>query len=135
MPDICLQHMVEVKLLVVTASFKAAHDIQRMKDASVLEQRAKVELIFDDELKQFMPVRVAVVEVILKDGTRYSERVEAVRGTPRNPMSRQEVIDKALDLIGPVLGSQQAKDLSKLVLGIEAQPDLGKLIYLLKNNA
>ena len=82
-----------------------------------------------------MPVRVAVVEVILKDGTRYSERVEAVRGTPRNPMSRQEVIDKALDLIGPVLGSQQAKDLSKLVLGIEAQPDLGKLIYLLKNKA
>jgi 2-methylcitrate dehydratase PrpD len=135
MPDICLQHMVAVMLLDGTASFKAAHDIQRMKDASVLEQRAKVELIFDDELKQFMPVRVAVVEVILKDGTRYSERVEAVRGTPRNPMSRQEVIDKALDLIGPVLGSQQAKDLSKLVLGIEAQPDLGKLIYLLKNNA
>ncbi len=135
MPDICLQHMVAVMLLDGTASFKAAHDIQRMKDASVLEQRAKVELIFDDELKQFMPVRVAVVEVILKDGTRYSERVEAVRGTPRNPMSRQEVIDKALDLIGPVLGSQQAKDLSQLVLSIEAQPDLSKLIYLLKNNA
>ena len=135
MPDICLQHMVAVMLLDGTASFKAAHDIQRMKDASVLEQRAKVELIFDDELKQFMPVRVAVVEVILKDGTRYSERVEAVRGTPRNPMSRQEVIDKALDLIGPVLGSHQAKDLSQLVLSIEAQPDLSKLIYLLKNNA
>ena len=42
MPDVCLQHMVAVMLLDRTASFKAAHDKVRMKDAAVLRQRAKV---------------------------------------------------------------------------------------------
>ena len=133
-PDICLQHMIAVMLLDGTASFKAAHDFQRMKDPQVLEQRNKVELIFDDDLKQYMPVRVAIVEVALKDGTRYFERVEAVRGTPRNPMSRKEVADKAIDLIGPVLGSLQAKDLVRLVFKLEEQANLSNLTHLLRKN-
>ena len=33
-----------------------------------------------------------------------SERVEAVRGTTANPMTRDEVVAKARDLIAPVLG-------------------------------
>jgi len=46
-------------------------------------------------------VRVAIVEVELSDGTSLAERVAAVRGTPRNPMSRAEVTDKARDLTAP----------------------------------
>jgi 2-methylcitrate dehydratase PrpD len=83
MPDICLQHMMAIMLLDKTASFKAAHDVERMKDPKVLAQRAKVNLISDENLNQFMPVRVAIVEVELKDGRRFSERVDAVRGTPK----------------------------------------------------
>ncbi len=134
MPDICLQHMMAVMLMDGTASFKAAHDIQRMQDSQVLALRSKVELISDEDLKQFMPVRVAIVEIELKDGKRYSERIDAVRGTPRNPMSRVEVMDKALDLIGPVLGPGQAKDLAHLVLAIEDQPNVNNLMRLLRLN-
>ena len=36
MPDICLQHMVAVMLIDKTASFRAAHDKARMRDAAVL---------------------------------------------------------------------------------------------------
>ena len=43
-PDICLQHMVAVMLIDKTASFHAAHDKARMKDAAVLRQRAQGEL-------------------------------------------------------------------------------------------
>src|SRR5207249_9864260 len=90
-PDICLQHMIAVMLLDKTASFKAAHDKPRMQDATVLRQRAKVQLVHDEAFARLQPVRVAVVELTLTDGTRLTERVEAVRGTPRNPMSRVEV--------------------------------------------
>ncbi len=55
--------------------------------------------------RALLPVRVAVVEITLADGTRLSDRVEAVRGTPRNPMPRSEVVDKARDLIAPVIGA------------------------------
>jgi hypothetical protein len=34
---------------------------------------------------------LAVVDVTLRDGTRFSERVEAVRSTVRNPLERDEI--------------------------------------------
>jgi 2-methylcitrate dehydratase PrpD len=131
-PDICLQHMVAVMLLDKTASFKAAHDTPRMRDAAVLRQRAKVQLVHDEALARLLPMRVAVVELTLTDGTRLTERVEAVRGTPRNPMSRAEVIDKCRDLIAPVLGSETSTRLTETVFAIEAMTDIRRLRPLLQ---
>jgi len=134
MPDICVQHMMAVMLLDKTASFKAAHDVERMKDSKILAERAKVNLISDENLNQFMPIRVAIVEVELKDGRKFSERVDAVRGTPRNPMTKAEVYDKASDLIGPVIGGSQSKELLDFVNTLERQQNLDKLSYLLQKN-
>jgi 2-methylcitrate dehydratase PrpD len=131
-PDICLQHMVAVMLLDHTASFAAAHDKPRMNDPRVREQRAKVQYVPDEELAKLLPVRVAVVEVTLTDGTTLTERVEAVRGTVRNPMTRQEIVDKARDLIAPVLGAGQAQQLIDAVLSLDAAPDLSALGTLLR---
>src|SRR5438309_4521325 len=78
MPDICLQHLVAVMLLDKTVSFRAAHDTSTMQDPSGLGERAKVQLVPDEELEKLIPVRVAIVEVTLSDGTRLSERVEHV---------------------------------------------------------
>jgi len=133
-PDICLQHMVAIMLLDKTASFKAAHDVERMKNAAVLTQRAKVELVPDENLKQFMPVRVAIVEVQLKDGTVLTERVDAVRGTPRNPMNEKEVVAKASDLIAPILGMKQSNNLINTVLNIEGLKNIASLSKLLQKS-
>jgi 2-methylcitrate dehydratase PrpD len=118
-PDICVQHMVAVMLIDKTASFHAAHDKPRMKDAAVLRQRAKVQLVKDESLAPLLPVRVADVEIVLTDGTRLTDRVTAVRGTPRNPMTRKEVVAKARDLIDPVLGAATAARLVDTVYALE----------------
>ena len=131
-PDICLQHMIAVTLLDKTVSFHAAHDKPRMQDPAVLRQRAKVNLVRDEELSKLLPVRITVVEIELSDGTRLSERVGAVRGTPRNPMSRAEVIDKARDLIVPLLGHETSARLIETVFTIEAATDIRGLRPLLQ---
>ena len=131
-PDICLQHMVAVMLIDKTASFHAAHDKPRMKDAAVLRQRSKVTYVPDAELTKLLPVRVAIVEITFADGTKLSERVEAVRGTVRNPMTRQEVIDKARDLMGPVLGMANTGKLIETLLSIEAVRNVRTLRPLLQ---
>jgi 2-methylcitrate dehydratase PrpD len=131
-PDICLQHMVAVMLLDKTVSFHAAHDKPRMHDEAALRQRAKVDLVRDEELAKLLPVRVAIVEIDLADGSRLSERVSAVRGTPRNPMSRTEVIDKARDLMMPILGRGTCDRLIETVLKIETVPDVRQLRPLLQ---
>jgi 2-methylcitrate dehydratase PrpD len=131
-PDICLQHMIAVMLIDGTVSFHAAHDKSRMQDAAVLHQRAKVNLVHDEELAKLLPVRVAVVDIELTDGKRLSERIAAVRGTPRNPMSRGEVTDKARDLMAPVLGRENSDRLIATVFAIETVADIRKLQPLLQ---
>jgi 2-methylcitrate dehydratase PrpD len=131
-PDICLQHMVAVMLIDKTASFHAAHDKPRMQDAAVLRQRRKVTYVPDPALSALLPARVAVVEITLNDGTQLSDRVEAVRGTVRNPMTRAEVVDKARDLIAPVLGAPPAQKLIDTLLAIEAVADVRSLRPLLQ---
>jgi 2-methylcitrate dehydratase PrpD len=134
MPDICLQHMIAVMMIDKTASFKAAHDKARMKDPEVLRQRAKVQLIGDPELEKLIPARVAIVEITLNDGTKLTERVESVRGTPENPMNREEVVAKARDLMGPVLGATQTTSLIEKLLGLENVKSIRELRPLLQRD-
>ena len=131
MPDICLQHLVAVMLIDKTVSFRAAHDKARMQDPSVLRARAKVQLVPDPELEKLIPVRVAIVEVTLTDETLLSERVEHVRGTPENPMTRDEVVAKARELMTPVLGAAACSALIERVLGLQNVKDIRELRPLL----
>ena len=115
-PDICVQHMLAVALLDKTVTFASAHDKARLKDPAVLRERAKITLIPDDELERLMPLRVAMLEVTLTDGTHLRQRVDNVRGTPENPMTRDEVLAKARDLITPVLGERKCTELIAKVM-------------------
>ena len=55
-----------------------------------------------------------------------------MRGTPRNPMTRTEVIDKARDLTAPVLGREKSERLIETVFAIEAVTDIRSLRPLLQ---
>jgi 2-methylcitrate dehydratase PrpD len=131
-PDICLQHMVAVMLLDKTVTFASAHDTKRLKDAATLHERAKVQLIPDQELERLMPLRVAIVDMTLTDGYHLSQRVDNVRGTPENPMTRDEIIAKASDLIKPVLGASKCSSLIEKVFHLETVNNIRELRPLLQ---
>ncbi len=131
-PDISLQHLMAVMLVDKTVSFKTAHDEARMKDPAVLKERAKVQLVRDEGLEKLMPKRVAVVELTMGDGKVLSERVETVRGTAGNPMTREEMIAKARDLIVPVLGADKFQKLSDKIFALESVKNVAELRPLLQ---
>jgi len=93
----------------------------------VLRERAKVQLVPDDELEKLMPQRTAIVEVTLTDGRTVRERVGTVRGTAANPMTKDEVIGKARDLIVPVLGTTLFQKLSDTVFALESVKNVSEL--------
>jgi 2-methylcitrate dehydratase PrpD len=132
MPDVCVQHMLAVMLIDKTASFTAAHDKPRMKDPAVLKQRAKIELVFDPQVERDTEQREAIVEVTLTDGTQLREHVTAVRGTPANPMTRDEVVAKCRDLISPVLGASTTPKLIDAVLSLQKVKNVRELGQYLK---
>lgn len=133
-PDICLQHMIAVMLLDKTVTFASAHDNARMKDPATLRERAKVQLIPDADLERLMPLRVAIVDVTLTDGTRLAKRVDNVRGTPENPTTRDEIIAKATDLITPIFGSAKCSSLIETIFHLEGVSNIRELRRLLQRS-
>lgn len=123
MPDICLQHCLAVLLIDGGLNFITSHDYDRMADPMVLGLREKITLVSDAGL----PRREGVVTVSTVDGREVARHVPHVRGTTNNPMTRDEVGAKALDLMAPVLGQDRAKGLIDHVWDIEAVDDVRKL--------
>ncbi len=132
MPDISMQHLMAIMLIDKTLSFKAAHDKARMKDPAVLAVRAKVQLVPDQALERLYPARVAIVEVTLKNGTHFNQRVDAVSGSPENPMTHDEVASKCRDLMTPILGSAKCERLIDAVFKIESMDNIRALSPLLQ---
>jgi 2-methylcitrate dehydratase PrpD len=133
-PDICMEHMIAIMLLDKTVTFQSIHDKARMKDPAVLRVRAKVEVVADPRIDARRPRREAIVELTLKDGTQLSEWVRDVRGTADNPMTREEVVEKARDLIAPVLGSAPCAALLDKLVSLENLRDVRELRPLLQRS-
>jgi 2-methylcitrate dehydratase PrpD len=93
----------------------------------VLRQRAKVDVLADPRIDARRPRREAIVELTLADGTQLTEWVRDVRGTADNPMTRDEVVDKARDLIAPVLGASTTSSLITKLLALETLRDVREL--------
>ena len=132
MPDISMQYMIAVMLLDGTASLEAAHDVARMKDPQVLEISRRVELIGDPELERALPSRQAIVDITLKDGRTLHSHTRNVRGTVANPMTREEVGQKAFDLCAPVIGNDRARRLVEQIWNLEQVPNVLSLRELMQ---
>jgi 2-methylcitrate dehydratase PrpD len=126
-PDLCLQHLMAVMLRDKTVSFQAAHDKARMQDPAILELRSKVRLVPDEDFERRLPRWEATVELILKDGTVHRRHIEDPRGTVENPMTREEVAEKARSLMQPVLGASVCRTLIERVLSLEETKDIREL--------
>jgi 2-methylcitrate dehydratase PrpD len=113
-------------------TFGSVHENGRLKDPATLRARARVQLVPDEELQQLMPLRAAIVEVTLLDGTHLSRRVDDVRGTPKNPMTRAEIVAKASDLIAPILGAARCSSLIERVFQLETVGHIRDLRPLLQ---
>jgi 2-methylcitrate dehydratase PrpD len=119
MPDVCVQHLAAIAVLDGTVGFAAAHDETRMHEETVLALRSRTTLIPSPELTAAVPARQSIVEIDLTNGKTVQHHAKAVRGTPDNPMTVQEIEAKALDLVSPVIGAARAEQLIATVCGIE----------------
>jgi 2-methylcitrate dehydratase PrpD len=106
-----------------------------MKDPAILRERAKVKFVPDEELGKLMPHRQSIVEVTLTDGQMFREHVDSVRGTASNPMTSDEIKDKARDLMAPILGDSTTAQLIDSIFNIEKVTDMRQMRKLLQKTA
>ena len=74
-------------------------------------------------------------DFVLASGETLREHTQAVRGTPGNPMTRQELQEKSLELLAPVLGADQAARVCAAVWTLEELQDARQIAALLQTPA
>lgn len=68
-----------------------------VSDNTILELTQKVDVISSEELSILVPdKRVAIVEVVMKNGMVLCDRVDYPKGEPENPLSQEEILTKFL---------------------------------------
>lgn len=127
-PTINLQHILGLRMADGKVTFDSCHDMERMSDPAVLRQKAKVNLIYDEEMDKLAPRRPVDVEITLRNGSKLREKANAVRGTADNPMDFEEVETKALDLMAPIVGIERARRICSDVSSLNEAPDLAALM-------
>jgi 2-methylcitrate dehydratase PrpD len=100
-------------------------------DREVIEVAKKVRVEHDEESEAIYPTtRLGKVSLETKDGQKYSAKVFHPRGSPENPLSRQELEDKFLGLASMVVSRDQAKELLHAVRNLETMKDINELAEL-----
>src|SRR5262249_8858983 len=112
--------------------FAAAHDEARMTDKTVQGVRERIQLIPSPELTAAVPARQAIVEIELAGGRKVRHHAKAVRGTPDNPMTVQEIDEKALDVMAQIIGKERAGKLVAAVRTIDTIRSVRELRPLLQ---
>jgi len=106
-------------------NFESSHDHGRMMDPGVLSVKAKIDLRPNEALTSALPPRQVIISATTSEGREIRHHAKAVRGTPDDPMTRSEVMEKALDLMAPILGLAQAKELTNAVINIDDVSNAG----------
>jgi 2-methylcitrate dehydratase PrpD len=129
MPDINCQYLLVGTMLDRAFSFAMAHDLERMRSPQVQALMARTRLRPDPDRAG---VRTADLTVTTRDRGVLHRWVPAVRGTVDDPMSRDEVHAKALDLVAPFLGDAQAEALLASLWSLDDVKQVADVVALLQ---
>ena len=130
MPDICLQHMIAVMLIDGRVTFHSAHDFERMRAPTIVKLRKRVQLVGSPKMADLQRSFQGSVRITLRDGRTLEHYTPAARGSFLNPMTREEVSEKALDLLSPTLGGKRAQLLISTIWKLEKLKDARDLATL-----
>ncbi len=71
--------------------------------------------------------RRSPVTIQMKDGRNYTKQVDHVRGSPGNPLTRDELVEKYRTCASRVLSEQRLEDSIQIIESLEAAPSLNCL--------
>ena len=129
MPALNLPYLCAVILIDGGLSFEMADSMTRKQnDVGVHALMRRVKIKHDPDQEAVPRKESARVTITRNDGREETVFVEHVRGYPPNPMTHDDVAEKARELMVPVLGRERAENLINLAWQIDQLPDASVLV-------
>jgi len=132
MSNLNLRYLLAATLLDGGLSFAAAHDDARVHAPEVARITSRISIRANPALSSPESPRQGIVEFVTTDGRVLSDHVVKVRGAMENPMSTDEVVAKARELLETALAPDRADRLIRLVLKLDDVGEIGALTQLLR---
>lgn len=104
---------------------------EAISDPAVLEMAQKVTVQGSTEFPTFFP---AAVEIRMKSGETHSLRVDHPSGSPENPISREDLVQKFMECASRAVKPPHVEYLKKvveMVMNLEGVKDAGSIVRLL----
>jgi 2-methylcitrate dehydratase PrpD len=127
MPDINLRHVIALYLVDGGVGFASLHDHTRMTDPEILRVAERISVAPRPGAGRRDMVHFTLTTT---DGRKFHMEPDTVRGQPANPMTREEIVDKALDLLGGVLGAGRSHALIAQIMELPKVADIRDIRHL-----
>jgi 2-methylcitrate dehydratase PrpD len=101
---------------------------KNLSDSRILGLARRVDLVVDEEINKMEGSRAARVTVRLKDGNVLEREILHFKGTPKNPLTEEELSSKVKRLACHALEQEKVGDLVEKVRRLEAIEDMGTLL-------
>lgn len=104
-----------------------------LHDPQLRELVHKIKIEASDECTRAFPEqRLSIVEIVTKDGQRYTERLGYHRGHPENPITDGEIEDKFRTLGDGLLTEDQSNEIIQRVWNLDEEKSLDGLLHLMR---
>ncbi|MFQ5710543.1 MAG: MmgE/PrpD family protein [Candidatus Geothermarchaeales archaeon] len=106
---------------------------EKPTDPRIMELSRRVRVAYDSELDRLFPERYpSIIEIETEDGKTLEDRVDHARGTPENPMTRDEIEEKFKALATTTADEERTREIIKVVDGLEKAHSIDELTELLR---
>lgn len=102
---------------------------ENLRRNNVKDLMRRVRVYLDDQINVLYPQKLgARVRVKVKNGYTYEQVVEDAKGSPENPLSRNELMSKFTDLASLKVSLEKSKELIDVIMKLEMLSDVSELI-------
>jgi 2-methylcitrate dehydratase PrpD len=132
MPALNLPYLCSIILADGKLDFVAAQSRERfLTDAKIRAFMPNVTVTHDPEQEAEPRVESARVIVTLDDGSTRERFLDHVKGFPAHPFDREDVEEKAVELISPHLGTTRARELCATIWKLESVTSVRKIVDMI----
>ena len=106
----------------------AEHSDEALADPRVRALMSRTDCVRDPSLDATYPSKwEGSVEIELRDGRRVRQHIEFALGEPENPVSRDALVERFVELAGVLLDAGAARPLAARLLDLDAERELPRL--------